>query len=774
MFVSCGLLGSLPSKKEIQKITNPISSSFYARDGELLGSYYVENREYLDSTEISKYFKSALIATEDHRFYKHSGIDYRSLFRVLIKSILLQQKESGGGSTITQQLVKNIFPRKHYLFCETLINKFREIQIAKRVEECYSKDHIIWLYSSTVSFGDRTFGLKSASRKFFNKPPDSLLIEEAATLVGVLKATSFYNPRKYPQRAKLRRNIVLNKMVRYSYFKASQVGELLEKNIVLDYQAGANSEELGSYFKQYLLKEFDKLSNELRRPDGLPYSLYHDGLKVYTTMDYKLQMQAVNYRNRHMLNLQKQFENSWKGKAIYGSNNSVIDDYIRKDKNFQTWKSKGLSPSEAIDSFNTEEERTFWNWEMREAKKSTRIDSIKHYLKLLHASMFAIDPDHGDVLVYLAGNDYFTFPFDNILAKRQVGSLFKPIVYLAAMEQGVNPCDYYKNELINYDEYDDWRPENANFEYGGYISVNEALAHSVNTVSVQLLFDVGISNVVKFSRELGINSKLDEVPSIVLGTSDISLFEMVTAYARIINRKHKVNPNAILKIEDKEGKVLFERDSSQFEEISLINEDSFDKVLSMMYKVSREGTGRTLYNNYRLPTTVFSKTGTTQNQSDGWFIAASNNIVIGAWVGTEDRRMHFPSLSSGSASKTTLPMVGALMEVSLKGYKNNFEFIRPQFFDCPNVLSDEQYEMYKKELAFDSLAQNNSHYGGWLKRLFMKKSSRLRLNDRYQEDQIKKQLNLLKAKRKEELVKMDEEIRMWEVLLNGSSNLERK
>ena len=742
VLVGMGWPDDLPSDTELRNISNPLASKVYASKNELIGSYYIENRELLDSSQINQHFINALIATEDHRFYKHNGIDYSSMGRVLIKSVLLQSDRSGGGSTITQQLVKNLYPRKSYRFLGLAINKFREFHIARSLEKVYSKKEILWLYAGTVSFGDQAFGLATASKRFFNKDQSALLPEEAATLVGILKATSFYSPRKYPERAETRRNVVLFQMHKHGYLTEKALNALTKIPLMLDYQSTSSEYDAGRYFMEYLKKEFQNLALELRKADGTPYDLFYDGLKIYTSLDYELQEQAASIQKRHMSKLQEIFESAWSGKQMYGRGSRLIDKQILKHPIYQALRNKGLDSKSAIDSFNINYEQSLWTWDGIVEKKSTRIDSIKHELKTLHASIFAVDPLRSEIKVYLAGNDFSRFQYDNILAKRQAGSLFKPLAYLAALENGSEPCDYYNNELITYRNYDDWTPRNADDNYGGYLSMHEALGHSVNTVSVQILFDIGIAKLRDMALKLGIKSRLDEVPSLVLGTSDVSLFEMVSAYSSLINREDRIEPRAIIRIEDKYGKILYERDTLSQSSNLEIDAHSLDDLLSMMYKVSVEGTGRALYRDYSIPTVVYSKTGTTQNQSDGWYIAGSRDLVVGSWVGLDDRSMHFPNLSTGAASRTALPIVGALLEKALFR-KELRPYYRPRLFECPDQLDSLQYIKYKEGLQMDSLIEASDEYGGWLKNLFGRKKKRL--NERYEDRIIERQIEELKG-----------------------------
>ena len=690
-------IDELPTEKDLQNISNPMASEIYAGDSILIGKFFSENRSKLEFFQLNDFYKDALIATEDIRFYKHRGVDYQSLVRVFFKSILLQREGSGGGSTLTQQLVKNLFPRKKYKLGSTVLNKFREMAIARKLEKIYNKEEIIVLYSNTVSFGEGAYGLNTAAKRFFNKKPENLLLEEAATLVGMLKATTFYSPRKNPERARKRRNVVLSQMAKYDFIKESTAEEISKLPLHLNYQSLAETNEFARYFKQFIKREFNEWSRVRSKDDGSKYNLYRDGLKIYTSLDFDMQVVAEQTMVQHMAQLQKLFDESWKGGKKYGSGTRIIDDYILRDPYYKALKASGSSNSEALNQFTTHEMRRLWTWDGYEQQSTTKIDSIKHYLSLLHAGILAAEPSTGQIKIYVGGNDYARFQWDNVVSPRQAGSAFKPIVYLAALEGGVGACDYYKNELRTYSDYQDWTPKNANEEYGGYMPVFQALTHSVNTVSVQLLFDASIPKVVQVARELGVESPLSEFPSIVLGTSDVSLFEMVQVYSVLANRGEKIPLKGIVRIEDSNGNILFDMGELSEEMIDTdIDPEKIDTLNAILNNVTKSGTGRRLYSGFDIPQTVSGKTGTTQNQSDGWFIGFTNDLVVGAWVGAQDRRIHFRNLSTGAGGRTALPLVGAIFEYA-NDREERLQSSFPEIdFECPEFLTEEEYEFIQQ------------------------------------------------------------------------------
>jgi len=661
LLVRFQIVTDLPSKADILAIENPEASELYSNDESLIAKYFIENRTNLEFGGLNPFFVNALIATEDVRFREHSGVDFRSLMRVFFKSILLRDKSSGGGSTLTQQVVKNVFPRERFKMFSSVFNKFREMIIAQKMEKIYTKDEILLLYVNTVSFGERAFGLETASKRFFNKPSKELLLEEAATLVGILKAPSYYSPRRNSERARLRRNVVLSQMAKYELLAESTKEQLSNLPLELDYQKSVQKNEFARYFKNQVRKEFEELSKSMSKADGSKYDIYKDGLKVYTSLDLDLQLAAEKNMQKHMHQLQNQFDKSWESGKKFGKGTKIIDEHITRNPLYKSFKKNGASNKDALTEFTTPEERDFWTWKGYETKNGTRIDSIKHYLGLLHTGVLAVEPSTGFVKVWVGGNDYSRFQYDRITEPRQVGSTFKPIVYLTALENGGEACNVYPNELRTYSSYKDWTPKNSSGEYGGELTMVQALINSVNTVSVQVLFEAGIPSIVTQAKKMGIENELAAVPSLVLGTSDISLYEMVKVYSCLANEGRRPEIRSIVKIETANGELIYEADIDlEMEEVA--EAENVKELNNILHQVNVSGTGRRMYNVYDISKPISGKTGTTQNQSDGWYIGYTPDLVIGAWVGTEDRRVHFRNLSMGAGSNTALPMVGALFE----------------------------------------------------------------------------------------------------------------
>ncbi len=702
--VAFEIVDNLPSKRELRKISNPLASEIYSKEGKLFGRYYVENRTTINPEDLNNHFKNALVSTEDHRFYKHNGIDFRSLGRVLVKTILLQKDNSGGGSTITQQLAKNLFPRRKYRMLSTVLNKFREMEVAKRLEKVYSKDEILMLYANTVSYGERAFGIGTASERFFNKPPSELELHEAATLVGILKATSYYSPRLNPERATQRRNVVISQMEIFGNLDAEVADYAKGLPLGLDYQAPSEIVELARYFKREVKLEFDKWAEANPKSDGSLYDIYRDGLRIYSTVDYDLQIAGEAFMKRHMADLQRRFLDSWKGGNLYGNGNKIIDEKILSDPHYKRRKAKGLSSKEALDAFTSKENRRIWTWNGMQTENITKIDSIKHYLSLLHAGVMAADPNTGEIKVWIGGNDYGRFQYDNIKGTRQVGSTFKPIVYLTALDRGGDPCKMYENELRTYTDYKNWTPKNADDKYGGLASMKGALTHSINTVSVQVLFEAGANAVGEMARKLGISSPLSLVPSMVLGTNDVSLEEMVSVYSKFANEGKAVDFHCIERIEDVDGNVLYERKRPTLFNKQIVDPVAVRKLNDMMQNVTLNGTGRRIYSMFDIDASIKGKTGTTQNQSDGWFMGYNDNLVVGAWVGTMDRRIHFRNLGTGSGGRTALPLAGAIFE--LAEADNLLEIPEGEIVvrtECPDTISHAAYAELQRKHDVDDI-----------------------------------------------------------------------
>jgi len=701
LIIYLGAFGKLPTKAYLKSLKNPVTSTIYASDKEPIGYYYLQNRSNADSSQIRSSLKEALVATEDVRFYQHGGIDYRSYARVLIKSIILQQN-AGGGSTITQQVAKNLFGREEQFFLSTPINKIREIFIARRLESIYDKEDVILLYFNTVSFGENIYGIEKAAFRFFNKVPEELTLSESATLVGLLKAPSYYNPRRFPERAEQRRNVVLSQMLKYNYITEEAFAEA-QIPMKVDYQTPKKVSSFSAYFKDYVATEFAVWATENPAPDGHIYDLEADGLNIYSTLNVNIQKYAESALHRQADNLQKLMDTYWASATTEGGKEVLLKKLVDQNNEVRQMRLSGITES-AIEAFVEEKQnRKYWViGKGYEDQLQSLEDSIVKSINRLHAGVIAVSSTSGRIMGYVGGIDYGFSQMDNVTTPRQVGSTFKPITYLAALQAGEEPCNYYDNNLVTYSKYEDWRPRNSNNKYGGSYSMYGALVNSINTVSVTLQLKTGIERVLEQAKRMGIESELPNVPSIVLGTADISLMEMVTAYASISNGGNKIKPYAIDRIEDEQGNLLYEAKPLYLGRVA--STENIKSIQKMMEGVIKEGTGSRLVG-YEIPYNLIGKTGTTQNNGDGWFIACSPELVVGSWVGTFDKRVQFASTSMGSGSNTALPIVASVFK-NLSYWKrpilSNFEY-GFDYFPCRPFVelnAQEAYDYAQKDSTY--------------------------------------------------------------------------
>ena len=649
LLVLAGAFGKIPENQSLKQIQNPNATEVYTADGMLMGTYYIQNRQFLEPGEIPEGIRTALIATEDVRFYAHKGIDSRSLFRVFFKTLLLRKEGSGGGSTLTQQLAKNLYPRGDFGILTMPVNKVKEMFTAVRLEKVYGKDEILEMYLSTVSFGENTFGIKAASRLFFNKEPQELRLEEVAVLVGMLKATRTYNPVNDPKRAQERRNVVLAQMAKYGYMEDSAADSLQRLPLEVDYHPLPHNAGIAPYFREFLRAELDAWCQGHQKNEEEHYNLYTDGLKIYTTIDSRLQLYAEEAMREHMRKLQKIFEWQWEGDDLwYG----LTEQQLLINYDGEHTEGMAAEPKRRMEVFT---------WEGKQEVEYNTLDSIKHYLGLLQTGFLAMDVQSAEIRAWVGGINHEYFKYDHVLARRQAGSVFKPLVYLEALEQGISPCDYFANDSVVYEEFDNWTPRNADRSYGGYYSMKGALVHSVNTVSVELMMQVGTDSVLKFSEEAGISSPLPAVPSLALGTGEVSLLEMMGVYQAIANRGIRKEPLYMKRIEDRNGKIL-EEWTPEEEGKPICTVENAEIMVEMLRGVVNEGTARGLHENYGITADIAGKTGTTQNYTDGWFIGFTPYLVAGAWVGGDLQNVRFQTIQYGQGAFSAMPIWAGFMK----------------------------------------------------------------------------------------------------------------
>ncbi len=712
-----GLFGKLPTTDDLSSIKQEQATQVLDKDGMLIGKYYIYDRQPVTFEDFPIHLIEALVATEDSRFYDHDGIDNISLIRVFVKTLILQDKSAGGGSTITLQLAKNLYGRKDYVMFSMLINKFKESIIAKRIEEIYSKEEILTLYLNTVPFSDNTYGIESASLKFFNKPVKDISKNEAATLVGTLKANTYFNPRSHLERSEERRNVVLKQMVNYGYLTKDSLEYYTEQKLKLDYHSFSHDAGLAPYFREEVKKQLSALLDSIKMPDGKSYNLYKDGLVVHTTLDYRMQEMAEEAMKEHLTKLQSDFEASYGSNSPWDKNSKILKSAINKLSLVKRYKEAGFTDAQILDSLNVKHDVELFSWKGDTTKNISVIDSLKHYLKFLNTGMLSIEPSTGAVRTYIGGIDYRYFQYDHVSqSERQVGSTFKPFVYTAAIENGLDPCTYFSLNKVTYSDYDNWTPSNSGSkEEDPYINytLENALSNSVNTISVKVLNEVGIPKVFEQVKKLGISKTLPNEPSLALGVAEINLKELTGAYASYVNKSKAVKPFYITKIEDKFGNVIatFKPKVSEKEGYSNYTRQV---MLEMMKSTVNKGTASRLRTSYGLKNAIAGKTGTTQNNKDGWFVALTPNLVTITWVGNDNHSIGFKSTGLGQGANSALPIFAKFYQKL--NSSSAFNAFTKAKFEIPSdkVLKDLDCEPTKRD--------------GFIKRLFKKKNKKKKFN----------------------------------------------
>ena len=711
-----GFFGKLPSKETLRSIKQAEATQVLDKDGKLIGKYFIYDRQPLNFEDFPKPLIKALVATEDVRFYEHDGIDNVSLLRVFIKNMVLQQKSAGGGSTITLQLAKNLFGRKDYAVFSMLINKFKEAIIAKRIEEIYSKNDILTLYLNTVPFPDNTYGIESAARKFFNKPATNLTYSEAATLVGTLKATSYYNPRLYVKRSQSRRNVVFQQMLKYGYLSQDSVQLFTKQNIDLNYKSFNHDVGLAPYFRVEVKKELAKILDTLRKPNGDTYDLYQDGLIVHTTLDATMQVFAEEAMKTHLTNLQSVHEKSY-GVSAPWFNKKIIQASLKKLPSYLAYKKAGLSEAQILDSLSIKQKTELFNWAGDTIQKVSAIDSLKHYLKFLNTGMLSIEPQTGAIRTYVGGIDYRFFKYDHISqSERQVGSTFKPFVYTAAIENGMKPCTYFPIAAVTYTDYNNWTPRNSgetNEDPHLNYNLEYALSNSVNTIAVKVLNSVGIVKVMEQAEKMGISKELPKQPSLALGVAEINLEELTGAYASYVNTSKPVKPYAITKIEDKDGRVIATFKPKIVEE-KAYSDYTRQVMLHMMQATVNSGTASRLRTSYQLTNAIAGKTGTTQDNKDAWFVGITPKLVTLTWVGNDNQSIGFRTTAIGQGANAALPMFATFYQKL--NSDSRYDAITKSRFEEPSqdVLNDLSCDAEKRD--------------GFFKRIFGSKKKERKFN----------------------------------------------
>ena len=639
--VKVGVWGRVVSDDELLHLKNYRASEVYSADSVLLGRFFVENRTECEYTEVNPAVFGLLIATEDVRFYEHTGVDNKSLMRVLFKSIILRH-HAGGGSTLSQQLVKNIFGRGDYGLLSMPVNKVKEAIIANKLEHLYSKQEVLMLYLNTVSFGEDTYGIAAASERFFSCKPKDLKTEEAAVLVGMLKAPSNYNPRKKVKRSTIRRNVVLAQGYRNGVLREEVKDSLIQLPIITHYKKRNRDEGIATYFREYVRHQVDEYLKDYVGDDGRRYNLYTDGLTIYTTLNSKLQRYAEESVLEHLEELQGDLDREMKVNSWFDQNTDIVQKELKIIANNRSEKSLNTPKTMDVFSYGNEGGHSF-----------STIDSLKYYMTRLKAGFLVESPHSGAVLSWVGGPSYKYFQYDHVLSKRQVGSTFKPIVYASALKSGTSMCDYIPNQKVVYEQYDNWSPKNSGGTYEGKYSVLGALTNSVNTVSVRLCMESGIENVIELAHNLGVEDTLPSVPSIALGVGNISLKEMVGVYTAFANQGVRSSLRTVLSIKSNEGKELYVSEDNQVEVLSA---ELSNDMTTMLQSVVNNGTARRLRSKYNFEEGIAGKTGTTQSHSDGWFLGYTKGFVGGVWVGADNPLVRFKGIEKGQGANLALPI----------------------------------------------------------------------------------------------------------------------
>ncbi len=666
-----GQFGPVPHKQDLMDIRNQQASSVYTADDELLGRYYLQNRHWVSLDEVAPEFIDALLAIEDIRFHQHRGLDYRAMGRVFVRSLILQQN-AGGGSTLSQQLAKNLYPRSGFSWFNIAADKVREIIIARKMERIYSKDEILELYVNTVSFGEDTWGIKTAAERFFNTTPADLELHQAATLAGMLRATTFYNPRINPNNAKHRRNVVLRQMERYNMTETDEVQDAINESLDLDYNRISHHEGMAPHFRQHLRSQLQYILKTQPALDGESYNLFTDGLIIETTIDSRLQEAAEQAVSENLTSIQNRFDEHRNGTHVFDEDDPAVLRAWRNSERYQRLYERGYSDDELADALDRPIETELFQWENPETVTTTPRDSIRHYLSVLNSGFLAMEPSTGEVKAWVGGISHDAFQFDHVRARRQTGSAFKPFVYASALESGVRPCDYKRNQLTSYVSFDDWTPSNLDDEYGGRYSVQAALSKSVNTITVELLRESGIEHVQKTAERMGIQADLPSGPSLALGTAELSLLDMVRAYTSFLNRGLPAETRYINKIYNADGELIYDFSPNPINSIftssltdqeaePAFSETTASAMVHMLSKAVDEGTASSLRSEFGIQQPVAGKTGTTQNYTDGWFIGMTPDLVFGSWVGGTTPRVQLPA-EFGFASQTALPVAGSFLK----------------------------------------------------------------------------------------------------------------
>ncbi|WP_405611109.1 penicillin-binding protein 1A [Polaribacter sp. Asnod1-A03] len=701
LFASWGLLGTLPTFEELENPENNLATEVISSDGKTLGKYAKENRTPIKYKDLPQNIVEALVATEDERFYEHSGIDFRGTARAVLKP------GSGGASTITQQLARMLFTgEKSRNKVKRVLQKVKEWVVATKLERQYTKQEILTMYLNKYDFLNQAVGIRSAARIYFGKEPKELDVEESAMLVGMLKNSSYFNPLRRAALVKQRRNVVLKQMTRNDFISLKEKDSLQQLDLGLDIHKEGHSDGSATYFRTHLQKFLRTWVKEHPKPNGEQYNIFRDGLKIYVTIDSRMQKYAEEAVREHVSNLQSYFfkeQKRNKTAPFYDLEPSQIKRILERGKKnsdrYKRLKIAGKSEKEIDKIFETKTEMSVFSWKGDIDTIMSPIDSVRYYKYFLRSGLLSVEPQSGHIKAWVGGIDNKHFKYDAVAQqKRQVGSTFKPFVYATAINQlKLSPCDEYPNipYTIPQGKYgiaEAWTPKNSDDEYGGMLTLKDGLAGSVNTMSARLIDMVSPENVVRLAKSAGIESNIQANPSIALGAVELSLYEMVSAYSTFANKGLRVSPMIVTRIEDKNGTVL-EEFTPETKEV--LSEESAYVVLDLLKGVTQSGSGVRLRLPWEKPgyvtgypykfiNPIAGKTGTTQNQSDGWFMGIVPNLATGVWTGGEERSTHFAGIAKGQGATMSLPTWALFMK---KCYADKTLNISQEDFEKPENLT---------------------------------------------------------------------------------------
>ncbi|OXB01155.1 penicillin-binding protein [Flavobacterium oncorhynchi] len=718
LFASWGLFGSMPSFEDLENPDSNLATEIISSDGVVIGKYFKTNRSQLKYSDLPKSLVEALVATEDARFYEHSGIDGRGTLRAVFSL-----GTNGGASTLTQQLAKQLFHGEGSKFLPfRIVQKIKEWIIAIRLERQYTKNEILAMYCNVYDFGNYSVGVSSAAQTYFSKDPKDLTMDESAILVGMFKNSGLYNPVRNPEGVKNRRNVVLSQMEKAKMITEAEKLRLQALPIALKFKLESHREGTATYFREYLRDYMKKWVAENKKPDGSDYDIYKDGLKIYTTIDSRMQAHAEEAVSEHMKNLQQQFfiemktnKNAPFVNITQAETDRIIMQAMKNSVRWAQMKEMDKSEDDIIASFKVKTKMRIFTWKGERDTVMTPLDSIRYFKHFLQSGMMAMEPQTGNIKAWVGGINYKYFQYDHVgQGARQVGSTFKPFVYATAIEQlNMSPCDSILDGpfMIHKGRHNvtaDWEPRNSDNRYRGMVTLKQGLANSINTISAKLIDRTGPEAVVELTHKLGVKTEIPAQPSIALGAVDITVEDMVAAYSTFANQGVYVKPQFLSRIENKSGEVIYEPIPESHD---VLNKDIAFAVIKLLEGVTETGSGARLRTQgggsgdnrwtgypYMFKNPIAGKTGTTQNQSDGWFMGMVPNLVTGVWVGCEDRSARFKSLTYGQGATAALPIWGYFMKLcyadpGLQISKSEFErpanlSIKVDCYSRPAVVKD--------------------------------------------------------------------------------------